>query len=111
MSDNDTKHGATDQRELLKSKIRHPRPEEVFKAGITTKESLDWEEQIPPDVPAPHPTPDDSDGWATAARKAQQEHDQRVAEKRRAFRALGEDTKNRFRAAHDYKGEPKGYER
>ena len=111
MSEQDTKLDATERREAFKAQVQHPRAETIFEAGLTTEQSLDWEAQLPPPVPAPEPTPDDPVGWANATEKAQKEHDQRVAEKRDAFRARAEDLKERWQNARNYGGEPKGYER
>ena len=78
-------------------------PSKISKAGITTEKSLDWEAQNPPPVLAPAPTPNDPDGWETARKKAEAEHQQRVTERRAAFRARAADVIERFDMATDRK--------
>lgn len=77
-------------------------PSKISRAGITTEKSLDWEAQRPPPNPAPELTPDDPDG-EKARKKAEEEHQQRVTERRAKFRARAAELIERVDMATDRK--------
>lgn len=85
-------------------------PSKISRAGITTERSLDWEAQTPPPTPAPEPRRDNPDRQQ-ARKKAEDEHQERIASKRTAFRARAEDVKERFQMGSNAKTRRHQYDR
>lgn len=111
MSEKDITAAANKTFEQTKEPIRHPEPEEISKAGITTEASLEWERQRPPPVLEPEPTPDDLPGWRTAIRKADEQHEAQIAERRAAFHDRAKDMKERFEMSRDAPSRRHQYDR
>jgi len=91
--------------------INDPRPEKLIEKGITTHDTLDWEERRPLPPPHPRPSPDDPQGWRNAAQHAEVEHAREIADKRAAFIAKAEKTREDFHTARDYRYPPGRHER
>lgn len=100
--------GKTDPARLSPSQ---PKPEKLLAKGITTNETLAWEEKNPPPVLAPEPTPDDPGGWRTALEKAEKSRAKVLEQKKQDFLARFGKAREDFRTARDYRGEPPRSER
>ena len=111
MSEKEITKTANDTFEKTKEPIRHPEPEQISKAGITTEASLEWERQRPPPVLQPEPTPDDLPGWRTAIRKADEQHEAQIAERRANFRDRAKNMKERFEMSRDAPSRRHQYDR
>lgn len=81
---------------------RHPAPQHLVNAGITTKETLDFRSRQEPEVPAPEPTPDDPDGWQTARAKALKEQARVIMEQREEF----QDRSSQMRETFNHRSVP-----
>lgn len=111
MAEKDITTAANESFEQTKEPIRHPEPEQISQAGITTEASLEWERQRPPPVLEPEPTPEDPAGWRTAIRKADEQHEAQIAERRATFRDRAKDMKERFEMSHNAPSRRHQYDR
>lgn len=111
MSEKEITKTANDTFEQTKEPFRHPEPEQISKAGLTTNASLEWERQRPPPVLEPEPTPEDLAGWRTAIRKADEQHETQMAERRAAFLDRAKDMKERFEISRDAPSRGNQYDR
>lgn len=75
---------------------KQPSGKELNAAGITTESSLDFRKTQHPNAPAPHPTPDDPEGWEAARQKALEDHERQVEKQREDFRERIKRARARF---------------
>lgn len=81
---------------------RHPRPDEVHRAGITTRDTLNWMERRELETPAPSLTPDDQELRETVDAQTETERQRRIKEMRAQFDRKAEKVREDLGMARDY---------
>ena len=80
----------------------HPRPETLDRQGITTRDTLSWQERTPPPRPDPELVPEGQD-WTAAQEQAEDERLQRIAARRARFEGKAAKMRDDLSLARDYR--------
>jgi len=82
---------------------KHPKPDEVHRAGITTRDTLNWMERQELETPAPSLTPDNQGLRQVADKQAETERQRRINRMRARFDRKAEKVRDDLGMARDYK--------
>jgi len=80
----------------------HPRAKDLEGQGITTRDTLAWQERKSSPAPIAEPVPEGPD-WRAAQERAEDERLQRIAERRARFEAKATKMRDDLTLARDYR--------
>ena len=80
----------------------HPPPQSLDRQGITTRDTLSWQERRSPPRPDPEPVPEGQD-WSAAGEQAEDERLQRIAKRRARFEGKAAKMRDDLSLARDYR--------
>lgn len=83
---------------------KHPQPDEMHRAGITTRDTLNWMERQELKTPAPRLTPTDQMLQQTADEQTETERQRQIKAMRARFDRKAEKVRGDLTQAHDYRG-------